>query len=44
MTARSASTSSRRFPANFVRPIGMLIDDQQLDLARAFHSAVDLAI
>ena len=29
--------------ANLVRPIGMLFDDQEQDLARAFHSAFDLA-
>ncbi len=31
------------YRASLVRPIGMLLDDQQRDLARAFHSAFDLA-
>lgn len=29
--------------ANLVRPIGMLLDDQERELTRAFHSAFDLA-
>lgn len=30
--------------ANLIRPLGMLPDEQEPDLARAFHSAFDLAI
>jgi mRNA interferase MazF len=29
--------------SSLVRPIGMLLDDQEQDLTRAFHSAFDLA-